>query len=390
MRGSIIKRGQTYAYVLYLGRDANGKKRQKWAGGFRTKKDAEVALAKKLDEVHTGTFADPGALTVGEYLEQWLVGITPSLREKTAFSYRDTICGYVVPRLGHLRLADLTAPSIAALYAELLASGSRRGTGGLSARTVAYTHRILKHALSDAVLSGLLARNPAAFVRPPRVDKAETDTWSADEVARFLKSREGDRLYALWALLATTGMRRGEALGLYWSDVDLDEGKVAIRRGLVIAGAKTIESPTKTRAGARTIMLHPRTRDALRAHRIAQVAERLAAGPAWEDGEHVFTTETGHYLFPDRVTKVFSQHAQAAGLPPIRLHDLRHTVATLALTAGVHTKVVQELLGHANVGVTLDTYSHVTPGLHERAALTIGALVFGDGDHRDTSETSSR
>jgi integrase len=116
-------------------------------------------------------------------------------------------------------------------------------------------------------------------VRPPRVDKSETDTWSADEVARFLRSREGDRLDALWVLLATTGVRRGEALGLYWSDVDLDDGKVTIRRGLVLAGAKTIESPTKTRAGVRTVMLHPRTRDALRAHRIAQVAERLAAGP---------------------------------------------------------------------------------------------------------------
>jgi integrase len=377
MRGSIVKRGRGYSYVLYLGRDESGRKRQKWVGGFRTKKDAEVALAEALGRVHTGTFTDPGGLTVGQYLEQWLDGIAPSIREKTAASYADLLRGHAIPRVGRLRLGDLTAPRVGQLYAELQTSGSRRGTGGLSARTVAYVHRVLSHALKDAVQAGLIARNPAAFVRAPRAPKPDTETWSAEDVSAFLRSVEHDRLYALWALLATTGMRRGEALGLKWDDVDLDECRVMIRRGLVLAGAKVLESAPKSAAGARLVVLHPKTRDALRVHRTQQLEERMAAGPDWEAGSYVFTTEIGHYLYPDRVTKQFGKHVEEAGLPRIRLHDLRHTVATLALTAGVHAKIVQELLGHSSITVTLDTYSHVTPGIHEKAALAIGALIYG-------------
>ena len=380
MRGIIVKRGRGYSYVLYLGRDESGRKRQKWVGGFRTKREAEVALAEALGLVHSGAFTDPGGLTVGEYLEQWLDGIAPSIQEKTAASYGDLLRGHVIPRVGRMRLGDLTAPRVGQLYAELLASGSRRGDGGLSPRTVAYVHRVLSHALKDAVRAGLIPRNSCALVRPPRVSKPETSTWTADEVRAFLRSREGDRLYALWAVLATTGMRRGEALGLKWDDVELDKCQVMIRRGLVIAGTKVLEAPPKTSAGGRLVVLHPTTRDAPKAHRKAQVEERLSAGSAWEDGNYVFTTEVGHYLFPDRVTKQFGDHVDAAGLPRIRLHDLRHTVATLALGAGVHAKVVQELLGHSSITVTLDTYSHVTPGIHETAALAIGGLIFGTSD----------
>lgn len=376
MRGSIVKRGKTYTYVLSLGRDASGRKRQKWVGGFRTKKDAEVALAKALDRVHTGTFVDAGHLTIGAYLEQWLEGIRTSVRAKTAFSYEDTLRAYVIARIGSARLVDLTAPRIVALYGELLKSGSRRGPGGLSARTVAYTHRVFSHALKDAVRASLLMRNPAELVRPPRAARSVTSTWTAEQTGAFLRGVNGDRLRALWALLATTGMRRGEALGLHWEDVDLDAGTVTIRRALVVVGYEMQTSEPKTAAGMRLVHLHPQARDYLAAHRTAQVQEHLVAGPAWNDTGFVFTTEAGELLHPDRVTKLFGQIIRAAGLPVIRLHDLRHTVATLALTAGVHTKIVQELLGHANVSVTLDTYSHVAPVLHEEAALKIGGLVF--------------
>lgn len=373
MRGSIVKRGKTYSYVLYLGRDAAGRKKQKWVGGFRTKKDAEVALAKCLDQVHTGTYSDAGRSTVGDYLEQWLDGIRPSLRPKTAFSYEDTLRGYVIPRVGSMRLVDLSATRLRALYAELLASGSRRGTGGLSPRTVGYTHRIVSHALKDAMRAGLLGRNPAAIVHPPRAPHSSTSTWTADEVGRFLEFTKNDRLRALWTVLATTGMRRGEALGLKWTDVDLEHATVAIRRALVVAGYEAYESQPKTAAGTRLVHLHPRTRDALAS---------LSASPlvSLHPG-YVFTDEMGRPLHPDRVTKLFKEHVKAVGLPAIRLHDLRHTVATLALQAGVHTKVVQELLGHANVAITLDTYSHVAPVLHEQAAQAIGDMIFRPSTH---------
>ena len=274
------------------------------------------------------------------------------------FSYADTLRGYVIPRVGSLRLVDLTATRLRALYAELLESGSRRGTGGLSARTVGYTHRIVSHTLKDAMRAGLLARNPAAIVNPPRATKPEAKTWTAEQVAAFLQHVDSDRLRALWVLLATTGMRRGEALGLKWNDVDVKAGRVTIRRALVLAGYEVVESLPKTAAGNRVVFLHPQTTATLREHRRAQNEERLAAGPAWSDFEFVFTDEIGGSLHPDRVTKLFVQHAREASLPKIRLHDLRHTVATLALTAGVHTKVVQELLGHANVR---DHSRHVLP-----------------------------
>ena len=312
-----------------------------------------MALAKALDRVHTGTFVDAGHLTVGAYLEQWLEGIRTSVRAKTAFSYEDTLRAYVISRIGSVRLVDLTAP-----------------------RTVAYTHRVLSHALKDAVRASLILRNPAELVRPPRVARSVTSTWTAEQAGAFLQAVDGDRLRALWALLATTGMRRGEALGLYWDDVDLDVGTVTIRRALVVVGYEMQTSEPKTAAGMRLVHLYPQARDYLAAHRTAQLLEHLVAGPAWNDTGFVFTTEAGEPLHPDRVTKLFGQIIRTAGLPVIRLHDLRHTVATLALTAGVHTKIVQELLGHANVSITLDTYSHVAPVLHEEAALKIGRLVF--------------
>jgi integrase len=274
------------------------------------------------------------------------------------------------------------------LYTELLSSGSRRGTGGLSARTVGYVHRVLSHALKDAAVAGLIVRNPAGVVKPPGSPRPETSTWSAEDVSAFLRFVEADRLYALWALLATTGMRRGEALGLKWDDVSLDGCRVTIKRGLVLAGAKVLESPPKTKSGGRLVMLHPRTTDALRAHRKQQLEERIAVG-GWEDGDWVFTTEVGHYVYPDRITKRFGQLVEEADLPRIRLHDLRHTVATLALTAGVHAKIVQELLGHSSITVTLDTYSHVTPGIHEKAALAIGTLIYG-ADEKSESQGSPR
>jgi integrase len=181
MRGAIVKRGKSWSYVLYLGRAQNGKKRQKWVGGFRTRRDAEEGLTQSLDRVRTGTWADPGRITVAEYLEQWLDGIRPSLRPKTAASYEDALRGWVIPRVGSIRLVGLTAPRLRALYGELLDSGRRSGSGGLSPRSVQYTHSILSHALKDSVDHGLLVRNPAALVKPPRVPKPPMRVWSADD-----------------------------------------------------------------------------------------------------------------------------------------------------------------------------------------------------------------
>ena len=378
MRGSLLKRGETWSYVLSLGRGPDGKKQQKWVGGFRTRREAEAALTEALERIRTGTWADPGRQTVGEYLEDWLTAVRPSLRSSTATSYEHTLRKWVIPRIGHLRLGALTSAKLSALYGELLRSGRHDGKSGLSARSVAYTHRIVTHALKDAVSWGLLTRNPAAHVDPPRVARPEMKVWTQSEVQRFLASVADDRLYALWTVLLATGLRRGEALGLRWADVDFDRRRLAIQRAVTVVDYEIVVSEPKTARGRRSVSIDPTTAAVLAAHRKRQLEERLAWGPAWQDSGYVFTTEDGRVLHPQRVTQVFKRLAGAAGLPPIRLHDLRHTAATLALSAGIHPKVVSERLGHATIGITLDTYSHVGEGLQEEAAAKVAGLIFGD------------
>jgi integrase len=380
VRGSLLKRGETWSYVLYLGRGPDGKKQQKWVGGFRTRREAEAALTEALERVRTGTWADPGRQTVGEYIEDWLTAVRPSLRSSTATSYEHTLRKWVIPRIGHLRLGALTSAKLSALYGELLKSGRHNGKGGLSARSVAYTHRIVTHALKDAVFWGLLTRNPAAHVDPPRVARPEMKVWAQPEVQRFLASVVDDRLYALWAVLLATGLRRGEALGLRWDDVDLDRRRLSIQRAVTVVDYKIVVSEPKTARGRRSVSIDATTAAVLVAHRKRQLEERLAWGPAWQDSGYVFTTEDGRVLHPQRVTQVFKRLVSEAGLPPIRLHDLRHTAATLALTAGIHPKVVSERLGHATIGITLDTYSHVGEGLQEEAATRMAGLIFGDAE----------
>ena len=380
MRGSLLKRGETWSYVLYLGRGADGKKQQKWVGGFRTRREAEAALTEALERVRTGMWADPGRQTVGEYLDGWLTAVRPSLRDSTATSYDHTLRKWVIPHIGGLRLGALTPARLSTLYGELLKSGRLKGSGGLSARSVAYTHRVLTHALKDAVSWGLLARNPATHVDPPRVARPEMRVWSQEEVQRYLQAVVDDRLYALWTVLLATGLRRGEALGLRWEDVDLERRRLSIQRAVTVVDYEIQISEPKTARGRRSVSIDPTTAAVLAAHRKRQLEERMAWGSAWQDSGYVFTTEDGRVLHPQRVTLIFKRLAQNGGLPPIRLHDLRHTAATLALTAGIHPKVVSERLGHATIGITLDTYSHVGETLQDQAATRVAGLIFGTAE----------
>jgi len=208
----------------------------------------------------------------------------------------------------------------------------------------------------------------------------EMQVWSPQQLRTFLDHVRDDRLYAAWLLLATTGMRRGEVAGLRWVDVDLDAGRVSPRRPRVVVNHEVIVSEPKTAKGRRSIALDPATVAALRDHRRWQLEDRLAVGPRWEDAGLVFTWPDGRPLHPERFSRWFEQHTRAAGLPKIRLHDVRHSYATAALAAGVPAKVVSERLGHANIAITMDTYSHVLPGLDAEAAGTVARLILGDDD----------
>jgi integrase len=230
------------------------------------------------------------------------------------------------------------------------------------------------------VRRGYVARNVAAAVDLPKGMAPEMHVWSPEQLRAFLDHARRDRLYAAWLLFATTGMRRGEVAGLRWPDVDLEAGRVSPRRPRVVVNYEVHVSEPKTAKGRRSMALDPATVAALRQHRARQAEERLAVGPRWHDSGLVFTWPDGRPLHPERFTKWFQQIVRAAGLPRIRLHDVRHSYATAALAAGIPAKVVSERLGHATIAITMDTYSHVLPGLDAQAAGTVARLILGDPD----------
>jgi integrase len=284
---------------------------------------------------------------------------------------------HIEPLLGQVPLQKLTGARLNEFYAEL-ARSRQRGMKPLSPATVRRAHAMLHRALRDAVRWDRIARNPADLSDPPKqraTAAREMSTWSADDVVAFLSSVHDDRLYALWLFLITTGVRRGEAAGLRWREVDLERRRASIRQAHVAVGYAVEVAEPKTSRSRRVLALDKGTVAVLRAHRKAQMADRLAAGTAWRETGLVFVQSDGVALHPDRITKLFAKAVLAARVPRIRLHDLRHTHATLALAAGLHPKVVSDRLGHSTTSVTLDIYSHVTPSLQEEAAETVAALL---------------
>ena len=247
----------------------------------------------------------------------------------------------------------------------------------MSPKTVRNSHVVLRKALADAERLGLVQRNAAAAARPPSSSRREFATWSSEDLREFFTAIRGERIYAALVVVATTGMRRGEVLGLRWRDLDLDAAQLSVVQTLTAVNGEAVIGPTKTSRSRRTVYLDPQTVDVLREHRRRQREERLIAGPVWDSStDLVFRDEVGGLVHPDWFTREFRRVVAISGLVPIRLHDLRHTYATLALKAGVHPKVVSERLGHATVGITLDLYSHVTPAIARDAANVVAQSIF--------------
>ncbi len=370
MRGHIRRHGDGYAVVVYLGVDpATGKKRYKWET-FRTKKEAEARLAQMLAEIERGTFIEPAKLTVGEYLARWLRDrAAVAVRPTTLEGYEAVVKCHLVPALGAVPLPKLTALHVQQLYKQMLDKG-------LSGRTIRLTHAVLRQALAQAVKWGLLGRNVCDGVELPRQEHREMRVLTPEEAGRFLEAARGERLEALWVLALTTGMRKGELLGLRWQDVDLGRGTVQVTQALVKVRGRAVFQEPKTARARRMIELTPLAVEALRRHRARQAQERLAAGPAWQDHGLLFCQKDGTPLDPMNVYNWdFKRVLAKAGLSGVRLHDLRHTHATLLLEEEANPKVVSERLGHASVTITLDTYSHVLPGLQREAAMRVDQLL---------------
>lgn len=385
MRGHIRKRVHTtksgrqtinWYVVVDLGRDADGKRRQKWHGGFRTRKDAEAAQAKIITELNQGTYLEPTSMTLSEWSARWLPTIQTQVKPSTFDSYRRNLRLHVLPTLGGRKLTQLTPTTLDSLYAELLTSGKTDGTG-LSPKTVRYIHTIVHKALSDAVDAGVLATNPAERAKPPRpraTAPTELRFWEPAELALFLNLVEGHHLGTAWHLAAMTGMRRGEVLGLRWKDVDLNAARVSVRQALVSVAYEIVASTPKTHQ-ARVIDLDERTVRQLGSHRDRQQIERDEWGADYRDQDLVFCKENGAPIHPHTFSQAFERLVAKSDLPRIRLHDLRHTHATIALKGNVPVKVISERLGHETPAFTLKQYAHVIPGMQAAGASMVASLV---------------
>jgi integrase len=359
--------------------DETEERRRAVKAGFGTQRECQAALNKVLTAVEARTFVAPTHITVKAFLlAEWLPAVKGTLRPTTFASYTMLAQQHIIPRLGSLQLQKLTPAAINALYAHLGEHGRVHGGGPLSASSVRRVHAVLHRACHDAVRWGRLTVNPVAAADPPKTSAEHSErlpVWTSEQLAAFLEAVANDRLFALWRLLAMTGMRRGEALGLQWSCLDMESSTVTICRAWVPVNGQAQMSEPKTRRGRRTIALDPLTLQALKVHAARQANEQSEWNEAWIDSGFVFTREDGQPLHPWVVSKAFRDHRTAAMLPEIPLHGLRHTYATLALAAGINPRIVSARLGHATVALTLDVYSHVLPQQDRQAAEAIAALL---------------
>jgi len=355
-------------------------RRRETKSGFATQKECQAAMNKLLVAVDQQSYSVPTKASVREYLtKEWLPAVKATIRPSTYNSYVQHVECHVAPHIGSVKLQKLTGSQVNALYAKLADTGRKDGKTGLSPMTIHHVHACLHKACKDAVRWGHISRNPLDAADPPRKKgdgTKEMKTWTKEQVKAFLGAMQDERLSPLWHTIAMTGMRRGEAIGLRWSDVDLEGGRLAVRRALIPNGRDVVVSEPKTVKGRRVIAVDPGTVEVLKAQAARQLEEQGKWDEAWVETGLVFTQENGEALDPESVSRYWRQAVKKAMLPKIRLHDLRHTHATLALQAGIHPKVVSERLGHATVSITLDTYSHAIPAMQEEAAALIAGLVF--------------
>ena len=388
MNGSVHRRRNgEWEYRYDAGQDPlTGRRRRPGRSGFKTKREATQALRAAISAHERGRSVKSSRRTVEQFLLEWHAAVRPSLRPTTWVNYGDYLRSYVVPIIGDSRLQDLTPVRLNLLYGHLLTKGRVRGPGGLAPKTVQNVHRMLHRALSDAVKWDVVPRNVAEDAEAPRVSRKRPSIWTPEQLGIFVRQVEGDRFYALWLLVATTGLRRGELAGLTCGDIDLVHGRVSPSTPRVVVAGHAQESETKTRAGVRSLALDPETRAALEEFIEAWQKERRLLG---QDSQLLFVWPDGRPLHPDTITALFHRHCKAAGLPRIRLHDVRHSYATAALKAGIQPKVISERLGHATAAFTLQTYTHVIPGMDESAAATVAALILAKESTADADGRTS-
>ncbi|MEA1902871.1 MAG: tyrosine-type recombinase/integrase [Actinomycetota bacterium] len=375
MKGYVANKGDRWYAVIYEGLDpVTGKELRSWHSAGTSREEAE-RLAARLAKELNGRNDEGRSLTFGAYLTtRWLPGKKIELARSTWDGYRRKIDRHILPTLGTVSIRRLRPHHLEALYDRKLHPTD--GRKPLAPKTVLEIHLIIRGALNDAVRRGIVTRNVAYVAHAPKlraIPKVEQQAWTAQQLQGFLREAAGHRLFpALW-LIATTGLRRSELLGLQWKDVDLEKATLSINRGLVSVGYDVHESRGKTSNSRRAIDLDATTVQVLSAWCDWQRTEQAVVGI--KPTRWVFTTATGKPIHPHSISQTFERIVKRSGVPRIRLHDLRHTHGTLLIKAGIPVKVVSERLGHGNPAFTIDTYQHVLPGMQAEAARMFESLI---------------
>ncbi|PFK49394.1 site-specific integrase [Bacillus thuringiensis] len=370
MKGSVKKDKRTgkYFYIVDIGIDPlTGKRKQKKKRGFITKKEAENALTKLLSEVHTGTYVEPSKLLYGEYLENWFNTKKHSVGIQTANVLKGYLNSRIIPSLGNIKLAKLTSLHMQNYVNSLRNEGLKRGT-------IEKIIKIIRNSLEHAIDLELISKNVAVKTKLPKADKEELTVWNEQEVQLFLKVTQDSRYSIVFHMALVTGMRQGELLGVRWKDVDLEKGHLIISQTLSHDG-KTFLLGGKTKSSLRKILLPASTVAKLKKHRAVVLKEKLSQGEEYQDNDLVMCTPSGMPINPANIRRSLNALIKKAAVPKIRFHDLRHTHATLLLAKGVNVKVISERLGHSNIKITLDTYSHVLPTMQEHAVNKIEEIL---------------
>lgn len=339
--------------------------------------DARKKLREILRQIDDNLFVDTGKMTLRQFLKKWFKDYCEvNLAQTTRDSYRTIIEKHLIPILGDHQLVRLQPLHLQEYYSYALAKGRANGKGSLSPKTVHSHHRVLHRALETAIKWQLVSRNIADAVEPPKLEQFEAEIYGEEEIGKLLKVSRGTALYVPVLLALATGLRRGELLGLRWKDVDIKNNVIAINQSLLSTSEGLQFKAPKTKKSRRTITVPETVMIELEKHKKQQIKEKFALGDAYAKNDLVICREDGTPWHPGTFSHHYQNMLSKNKLMPIRFHDLRHTHASLLLQQGVHPKIVSERLGHSQIGITLDIYSHILPGIREQVAQDLDERLF--------------
>jgi integrase len=373
VKGSIKKNNKTgkWDFVIDIGNDSiTGKRKQKRRRGFASKKAAETALIQLKNESLQGTYIEPTQQKYCDYFNEWLSGKAHNISSQTLQNYKSYFSKHINSVFGQVPLSKIN-PLLVQKFITTLREKK------LSDSTIKRIFSVVNTSLNNAVKMELIAKNPASVIEKPAVKVKEMKIWDIEEVTNFLQKSKNSPYYIAFLLAITTGMRQGEILGLRWKDVDLDGGVLYVKQTLSHDG-KTFKAGAKSKAGNRTIGIDDYTISALKQHRKIIAQNQLKYGISFQKNDLVICTPKGTPVNPRNLLRAFYNLMDNNHIPKIRFHDLRHTHSSLMLKQGENIKLISERLGHSNVRITLDTYSHVMPNMQKEASNRLSNKLFGN------------